>query len=480
MAFDMNANTPTIFIVFGASGDLMAKKIAPALFHLFKQKRLPKEFHCVAVGRREWDDGTLHRHIDSILASHSRLSHLSRFSKGREKKSFFSLWTYHRGEFDREDDYRALADVLKKIDDRWGMCSNKIFHLAVPPRLYQPILERLAHSGLTDSCGEKGDGWTRVIVEKPFGSDLKSAERLDLLLAGLFKETQIYRIDHYLAKEMLQNILSFRFSNNLFEHSWTRESIESIVIRLHEVLDIGKRGAYYDDIGALRDMGQNHILQFLALLTLEHPRDYSDSAIRTQRTELLKLLAPIRDVVKKTRRGQYDGYRASDGVQADSQTETYFHITASLLSPRWKGVPIELESGKAMPSSLKEAVVTFRHPTPCLCPSGSEHMQNKIIFRLEPDEEILIHFWAKKPGVAFEMEERKLRFCYREKRRKSQYVEEYEKLLLDCIAGDQTLFVSTDEVRATWRFIDPIIAAWKTGACPLASYAKGSLPLIHS
>lgn len=474
-----NPQAPTIFVIFGASGDLLAKKIAPALFHLFKSRRLPSRFHCVAVGRRDWNDTALHRHIDTILSQHSRIGHLSRLSGGREKKSFFSLWTYHRGEFEQENDYRALARSLKTIDDSWGMCSNKIFHLAVPPRLYASILSHLSASGLTNSCGEGGGEWTRVIVEKPFGSDLSSAEELDLLLAQLFRETQIYRIDHYLAKEMLQNILSFRFSNNLFEDTWNTENIESIRIRLHESLDIGKRGAYYDDIGALRDMGQNHVLQILALLTLDRPESYSDIAIRTRRAEALKHLLPLRGIEKNTVRGQYAGYQKSAGVHGDSQTETYFNIRVRLAGLRWKGVAVELESGKALPSSLKEATITYKHPSPCLCPLNGPHYQNKIIFRLEPAEEILVSFWAKKPGVTFEIEERVLKFSYREKTKKSQYIEEYEKLLLDCIAGDQTLFVSTDEVRATWRFVDPIIAAWKSGAPPLVIYEPGTLPGVE-
>ncbi len=463
---------PTILVVLGATGDLMAKKIVPALFNLHTKKHLPPKFKLVGVSRRAWGDDDLRIHLRTILKE--RVSRAS----AATVRSFLNLAVYHRLAFDSPKDYLALNDLLSKIDDTWGMCANKLFYLSVPPQFYSLILAHLHRSHLTDGCGPN-EGWTRVIVEKPFGNDEKSAKALDAQLVKLFREEQVYRIDHYLAKEMLQNILMFRFANDLFESEWTSRTIERVHIRLFEQIGAEGRGAFYDHVGALQDVGQNHLLQMLALIAMERPARYDAHAIRPLRAELLRCLAiqTPREAAKNSFRAQYDGYRSVQGIGPRSKIETYFRIKGFLSGARWEGMPIVMESGKRLGEPQKEIEIVLRHEQPCLC-GGKEHHHNRIFINLEPTEGITIRFHSKKPGHTFEFEERTLNFDFRKSIRRAQYTEEYEKLILDCIAGDQTLFVSSEEIAATWKFIDPFIIAWKKNLVPLRHYAPGGRKIV--
>jgi glucose-6-phosphate 1-dehydrogenase len=276
-------------------------------------------------------------------------------------EKFLQRFVFQQGDFERQSDYVALAERLGATDSEWKACSNKLFYLAVPPDFLKTIVNHLATSELTKPCSPE-EGWTRVLVEKPFGRDLTTAEKLDELLGKLFKEEQIYRIDHYLAKEMLQNILTFRFSNNLFEKIWNNQFIEQIEIKLWETLGVELRGPFYDGVGALRDMGQNHIMQMLALVTMERPSSFTATAIRDQRVAILKTLPELskKEVAENTLRAQYDGYQTIKGVSPTSTTETYFKVKTELTSPRWKGVPIIMESGKRMGEKKKEIIITIR------------------------------------------------------------------------------------------------------------------------
>jgi 6-phosphogluconate dehydrogenase len=322
------------------------------------------------------------------------------------------------------------------------------------------------------------------LVEKPFGKDLKTAKELDELLGKLFKEVQIYRIDHYLAKEMVRNILNFRFSNNLFEGIWNNRFIEKIDIRLWETAGVEQRGAFYDGVGALRDVGQNHLLQMLALVCMENPGSFERDAIRKKRADLLRQLCCLsrNEIRSFTFRAQYQGYRKIEGVKQDSETETYFKIRTFIDSPRWRGVPIFLESGKKLGEVKKEIMVTLRHPIPCLlCPPGTEeHYKNQIQIAWEPKEEIKVYFWAKKPGEKYQIERQAMNFLLREHDKRLQYAEEYEQLLLDAIAGDQLSFVSTQEVMAMWKFVDPIVQAWQRNVVPLYFYKKNTLEPVEA
>ena len=460
---------PTILVVFGATGDLMERKIVPSLYYLFEKGHLPQRFRVIGVARRDIGDHGLRAAVIDTVKRHA-----ARPPKPQDLEAFAALFTYQRGEFSDMVAYGQLVDDLNAIDDGWGVCSNKLFYLAVPPSSYKTIFESLADSGLTTSCGDDAHGgpggWTRIIVEKPFGRDAKTAQQLDELLGTLFEERQIYRIDHYLAKEMLQGIMNFRFSNNLLEPSWDARAIERIEVNLLETLGAEDRGEFYDGVGALRDVGQNHLLQMLALITMQQPAAMDADSIRASRFAALRGLRRMTEdqVARHTFRGQYNGYRETRGVAPDSQTETFFRVATQLHMPGWEGVPVILQGGKRAGSVRKDIVVTFKHPHPCLC--DGIHAQNKVTFTLEPMESIRIRFWTKKPGFADALEGRDFNFFLYEKEEKEQYVEEYAKLLADAISGDQTLFVSTREVRAMWEFIDPIVEAWAADVTPLAHY----------
>ncbi|TSC57157.1 MAG: glucose-6-phosphate 1-dehydrogenase, partial [Parcubacteria group bacterium Greene0416_79] len=299
------------------------------------------------------------------------------------------------------------------------------------------------------------------------------AARLDRLLGTLFSEEQIFRIDHYLAKETIQNVLSFRFSNGLFEPLWNRTHIERISLQMFEKEGVVARGAFYDGVGALRDVGQNHLLQMLALVAMENPRELSAARIRAARLKVLRTVSHGgQRLVERVVRGQYEGYRREPGVSPQSETETYFSLTVFVENARWKGVPFMLQSGKALAEQKVEISVFFK-PAPCLCPERHEKPhQNMLTFGISPREEISALFWAKRPGFSFELEPKRLSFSFAEGALAREIPDAYERVLYDCLRGDQTLFVSTGEVRAEWRLITPILEKWSS--LPLHSYAKGS------
>ena len=459
----MVGKKPTIIIIFGATGDLTAKKIAPALFHLWAKNRLPQKLKVVGFSRRALTDEKFQEYIQGLVKKDSHI----KFSK-KTLDSYLQLFSYQQGNFSVKEDYLTLEEYLERLENDWQEKANKLFYLAVPPTLYEGIFEHLSS---TKIAREQKGTWNRIVVEKPFGNDLRTAEKLDEILGKLFSEEQIYRIDHYLGKDLLQNILAFRFSNNLLEHGWNNKLIESIEIHLNESSGIeDDRGDSYDPVGALRDVGQNHLLQMLALVTMDNPINFSAKQIRQNRAKIIETLKPftLQEVKRQTFRGQYEGYRKVKNVPDYSQTETYFKITGELKSPRWKGVSFVLESGKKLPSQRKEIVVTFKQ-------TGGR--KNKVVFSLEPREKITILFWAKKPGLDMEIEEREFDFSYRrEHEQDEEQTAAYEKLLLDCLTGDQTLFVSTEEVRAMWRFIDPIIRAWQENKVPLEIHKQRETP----
>jgi glucose-6-phosphate 1-dehydrogenase len=459
----MDTNTtPTTFVIFGATGDLSLRKLFPALFDLFRKDKLPHTFAIVGVARRPFTDEAFQT--------------LVREAVGKEKGStadfnaFVSTVSYAQGYFDDASSYRSLAGYLEKKDALLGGCTNKLFHLAVHPEFYQTILKNLSSSGLTIPCGGE-KGWTRVLVEKPFGRDRETAERLDLLLGSLFKEEQIFRIDHYLAKEALQNILAFRFSNSIFEPLWNSKYIESIRISLFEKSLVESRGDFYDTVGALRDVGQNHLLQMLALMTMEEPKNLVSKDIRLSRARALKLLQsiPISALPSRVVRAQYQGFREELGVGRDSNTETYFFAEARLKGSRWKGVPIYIESGKAMNDSRASITVRFK--------KGKilhEHDEaNVLTFLIQPKEAIEIKFFAKRPGFGIQVEPKVLSFNYGDGL-SDEIPDAYQRVLYDAIRGDQMLFASTEEIKNSWNFITPILKHWQK--LPLLTYEKGADP----
>jgi glucose-6-phosphate 1-dehydrogenase len=454
--------TPSIITILGVTGDLAQKKILPALFNLYRKGMLPDRARIVGFGRRQFTSEEFAAYVQGAVEK--RILN----ARAEDLTSFCELLSYVEGDFFSGASYGKLSDEFIRLEREWGDGSTRTVYLAVPPDLYEPIFTNLHASSIYQ---EKQPGHFRLLVEKPFGSNEETAEKLEQLLAGLFAESEIYRIDHYLAKEMVQNILAFRFANDLFEQTWNKDAIEKVEIKLWETLGVEQRGAFYDGVGALRDVGQNHILQLLALLTMERPQEWGVAALRAKRAELLEKLVPpaAEDMPTATYRGQYSGYQAIAGVASGSETETFFKVRAYLQGQRWEGVPFVFEGGKRVQEQIKEIIVTYRHTEPCWC-EGGEHRKNRIRFLLEPEEGIRIDFVSKEPGLRAGLRPRSIDFMLRSSGESAQYVEEYEKLFLDAMRGDQTLFVSGAEVRAMWRFVDPIIASWQAGSVPLSVY----------
>jgi len=469
-------NIPTIIVVLGATGDLMAKKIIPSLLHLSGEDKIPNKFRVVGFARRDLSDQAFREHVASVVAEH-REQHPA----DRDPQDFLRLFSYHSGDFEQVAAYRGLQAKLQAIDAEWGVCTNKVYYLAVPPEKFAPIFEGLAATGLNKPCGG-AYGWTRMLIEKPFGHDLATAEKLEKLLSRYFQQEQIYRIDHYLAKELIQGISHFRFSNTLLESSWSNRDIEKIEIRLLESIGVEARGSFYESVGALKDVGENHVLEMLAAITMDAPVSMSIEELHEKRAELMNTLKPWtpEDLRQNTYRAQYDGYRAIKGVRSDSTMETYFKLKTELLHPAWRGVPIFLEAGKRCPEARKEIVVTFRHPHACLMCSRDHRIQNRVVFALEPEEKISIHFWTKKSGYEHILEERTFDFFVHQRTSRVKYVEEYSKLIFSCILGDQTVFLSPDEVRAQWRFADPIVRAWRQNVVPLHHYTPGTAAMFEA
>ena len=463
---------PTVFVIYGITGDLASRKLIPALLELYTKKLLPVRFAIVGFSRRIFNREEFREFIRERMNV--------KLGQYREEdiKHFLDHMSYEQGMFDDSGAYTRLADKLKNIDDRWGQCSNKLFHLSVPPTLYERILTNISHSGLSEACDD-GMGWTRILIEKPFGSDSETARDLDKLLGSLFKEQQIFRIDHYLAKEVLQNIVAFRFSNSMFEPLWNKKYVDKIHIKLFEKNALEGRGAFYDPIGALKDVGQNHVLMMLAIIAMEAPKSFAAADIRRERAKVLSKLKQVSrgSISKSVVRGQYEGYMQEPGIAPNSQTETYFRIKSFINSSRWKGVPFYLESGKALAESKVEIDVYFKETKTkekrkeAKKEGDVENGPNILTFRIQPDEGIRVRFFVKKPGYEYTTEAKTLKFKYADSTFSDEIPNDYERLIHDAFVGDQTLFASTDEIMASWKFITSVLNNLKH--IPLTLYAKG-------
>ncbi len=462
---------PTIFIIFGITGDLSQRKLVPALLSLYVKKQLPRKFSIIGFSRRHFTREDFRQYIrDNWSVKPGQF-------KEEDVKHFLDYVSYEQGFFDSPEGYARLATKLKSIDDSWGQCSNKLFHLAASPDFYDAILDGMAKNNLSVPCAGENEGWTRILVEKPFGSNTETAKKLDKKLAVLFDEDQIFRIDHYLAKESVQNLLTFRFSNQMFEPLWNKDHIEKIHIKLIEKTGAEGRGAFYDSFGALKDVGQNHVLQMLALIAMERPKSWNALNIRKERAKIISRLRPIskKQIGALTVRGQHDGFTREEGIHPESKTETYFRIKAHVDSSRWKNVPFYLESGKGLYESRSEIDVYFKGPKG----DGGER-GNILTFRIQPEEGIKIRFWLKKPGYSnnpshnsmLETESKVLKFRYADVPELAKLPDAYERVFHDAIEGDQTLFTSSEEVIAAWKFITPIVEHWKD--LPLSIYKMGA------
>lgn len=471
----MHTTNPTTIVVFGATGDLFRKKLAPSLLNLSVNGQLPNFFRIVAFSRRKWSDDEFRNFLkESLVAVAPKVSQ-------EIINTFLGKVFYTEGDFNTFESYEKVGKILARLDKESGVCTNKLFYLATPPAFYENILEHISTSGLAIPCapskGVETVGWTRILIEKPFGNNLDNALRLDKMLGKLFTENQIFRIDHYLAKETVQDILTFRFANAIFEPVWNRRYIERVEVKILEKGGIGSRGNTYDTLGALRDVGQNHLLQLLALVTMENPVNSTASALRKKRADVLGRFRLWKGKGALTLRGQYDGYLSENGVASNSETETYFKTIVELPNRLFKGVPFILESGKGLGESKVEVIVSFKQEADGMCPAGvCPYPGNQITFKIQPEETISLMYWAKEPGLDFALESRELTLTHPSSILPTNSLGAYERVLVDAIRGDQTLFASTDEVVAQWKIVHEIIKKWsKVG---LQKYRMGQSPDI--
>ncbi len=460
---------PCVMVIFGATGDLTSRKLVPALYNLARERRLPAGFSVVGFARRDWNDDTFRQVLLEGVNANSR----SGPADPVLWQNFAEGISYVRSDFGEPEGYDRLAEQLRRIDAQRGTGGNRVFYLATPPDTYPTIIQQLGAHGLAHS---NGSDWTRIIVEKPFGRDLESARALNQQLLAVFDEDQIYRIDHYLGKETVQNILVFRFANGIFEPIWSRRYVDHVQITVAESIGVEDRGGYYDKSGALRDMIQNHLMQLLALVAMEPPVVYDANAVRDEKVKVLRAIRPLaaEDVNRFTVRGQYgpggvmgepvNGYRDERGVVATSQTETYVALKLFIESWRWAGVPFYLRSGKRLPRRVSEIAIQFKAAPLMLFDHlpTNDIEPNMLAMKIQPDEGITLKFSSKLPGQASQIRPVTMDFRYGSSFGVAS-PEAYERLLLDCLLGDSTLFTRRDEVEASWSLITPILHGWEDG-----------------
>ena len=459
-------------VIFGASGDLTYRKLIPALYHLYANDQLPKVFAILGVGRTEYSDQSYRAKLQTSLQEMEKTDPVI-------LNSFCDHLNYQAIDTAAADDYVKLVTRLDALESKYHFeQSNILFYLATPPSLYGVIPKNLAAHGLN----LEDNGWKRLIIEKPFGYDLASAQKLNKEIGQHFQEHQIYRIDHYLGKETVQNLLVLRFANTMFEPLWNRNFVDYIEITGAEFLGVEERGGYYDGSGAMRDMLQNHLLQVIAMVAMEPPSAINANDIRDEVYKVIQSLKPLSDEDLKNNLvlGQYTesnvrgnflaGYRNESGVDNESRTETYVGLKMFIDNWRWNGVPFYVRSGKRLPTRVTEVVVHFKKtPHPVFSQDAPE---NKLIIRIQPDEGILMNFGLKEPGAGFKAKDVSMDFRY-DSLQETQMLTAYERLLLDALNGDATLFARTDTVEACWKFVQPILEHKKDPQA-LFGYASGT------
>jgi glucose-6-phosphate 1-dehydrogenase len=458
-------------VVFGSRGDLARKKLWPALYNLALDQLLPEPFAIIGLGRHPYSPEEFLQAVHDDIAQNSR-----RPLDEQYWEPFARQLSYFSGDFEHADTYQSLAAELDKSAQAHGVGKNRAFYLALPASVVPPILGHLQETGLFHR--PVPDYWLRAVFEKPFGHNLESACELNEQIAAILDESQVYRIDHYLAKENVQNLLVFRFGNSLYESVWNREHIDNVQITMAEDMGVGSRGAFYEETGVIRDVVQNHLLQLLSLVGMESPLSYAADAIRDEKVRVLDavhLMTP-EEVWRDTVRGQCANYRAEKNVAPDSVTPTYAALTLYIDNPRWKGVPFYIRAGKCLPKRQTEIIIQF-HAAP-ICLFGDESIcrkmePNLLTLRIQPHEGISFSYMMKPPGPAMDAQRAVMKFCYLcDLGYKPP--DAYERLILNIFQGDQTLFVRRDAVETQWRVVMPILQAWEsTPPDDFPNYAPG-------
>jgi glucose-6-phosphate 1-dehydrogenase len=471
---------PSMLVLFGATGDLAHRKVIPALYHLWRTNLLPHEFVLLAIGRRPYDHDAFRAELRKALEQFSRVLPLDEDAW----RSFSERILYERLDFDDARAFDGLAKRLEDLDREHGTRGNHLYYLATQPSQFSDIVAQLGRVGLDHELHD--GGWRRVVIEKPFGHDLESARRLNREVSKVFRESQVYRIDHYLGKETVRNLLIFRFGNGIFEPLWNRRYVDHVQITVAESIGIENRGAFYEQTGASRDVLQNHLLQLVSLVAMEPPATFEANALRDEKVKVLRAIdITPEDVPGNVVRGQYGpgwvaatqvpGYRDEPEVDAESETETFVAARFMIDDWRWSGVPFYVRTGKRLPKRSTEIAIHYRGvPHRLFKDEGVEPDPNLLAIRIQPDEGIMLRFGAKVPGLGLDVRSVTMDFTYGSAFSVDS-PDAYETLILDALQGDASLFTRADEVEEAWSIVDPIIESWASGPPPdFPNYAAGT------
>ena len=462
---------PSVLVLMGATGDLAHRKVLPALYQLWRTNLLPHEFMVVAVGRRPYDDATFRAEIRASLGQFSRVQPVDEPAW----RAFAERITYQRMDFADPAAFDALAARLDDIDGEHGTRGNRLYYLATQPSQFADIVGQLGRVGLDHERHD--EGWRRIVIEKPFGHDLESAKKLNREVGKVFRESQVYRIDHYLGKETVRNLLVFRFGNGIFEPLWNRRYVDHVQITVSESIGIENRGAFYEETGAVRDVLQNHLLQLVSLIAMEPPATFDADALRDEKVKVLRAIAsdPANAAIDVVR-GQYGpgwvaankvpGYREEEAVDPESETETFVAARLTIDDWRWSGVPFYVRTGKRLPKRATEIAIQYREvPHRLFRDAAVDPDPNLLVIRVQPDEGIMLRFGAKVPGLGMDVRAVTMDFTYGSAFSVDS-PDAYETLILDALQGDASLFTRADEVEQAWGIVDPLIEAWADGPSP--------------
>lgn len=451
-------------VIFGASGDLTRRKLIPSLFNLCRKDRIPHPYKIVGSGGTEYTDKQFREHLLEGVKEFAGFKF-----KEEEWASFSQHLFYKHADYTDPEEFKALEERLAEIE---GGPANRLYYMAIPPKLFPVVIGNLAKTGQLKETG----GWRRVVLEKPFGTDLASAQELNKQVHRSLQENQIYRIDHYLGKETVQNILFTRFANTFFEPVWNRNYVDHVEITVSEEVGVEHRGGFYDSVGVLRDVFQNHLLQLLTLVAMEPPASFNANHLRNEKVKVLSAIEPMtpQEVMANTVRAQYKGYRQEPNVNPNSNTATYAALRLYINNWRWKGVPFYLRSGKCLAEKQSQIIIQFKEPPLAMFPMQTMK-PNMLVLYLQPDEGIHLRFEAKAPDTVAETRSVDMEFHYDEAFGQTAIPEAYERLLVDALQGDASLFTRADEVETAWSLIDPIQQTWdQHQSPPLAIYRPGS------